>query len=79
MTSKTDALNHFAVEKISPQSVGRFKYRVSSLDGEPLYPLKIDKTSSWFRDLLRITGNFRYGLQPISSKAIIEGLQRAKY
>jgi len=67
----------FSVEKISPQSVGRFSYRISSEDGQSLYRLELDKTSSWFQELLKITGNFRYGLQRISSEAIIAGLKRA--
>ena len=67
----------FTVEKISPPSVGRFRYQVSSEDGQSLYRLELDKTSSWFQELLKITGNFRYGLQRISSEAIIAGLKRA--
>ena len=63
-------------ENIGPEASGRFKYRVSGSDGKPLYTLKLDQSSDWFRELLRITGNFRYGLQPISSEAVIEGLER---
>lgn len=66
----------FVVEKIDSQGAGKFRYRMSGSDGKSLYPLKIDKGSSWFRELLRITGNFRYGLQPISSKAIIQSLEK---
>jgi hypothetical protein len=66
----------FVVEEIVPQSARKFRYQVSGSDGKPLYPLKIDKSAAWFQELLRITGNFRYGLQPISSKAVIEELKR---
>lgn len=66
----------FVAEKIASEAIHKFRYRVSSTDGKPLYPLKVDKSSDWFQELLRITGNFRYGLQPISSKAVIEGLTR---
>jgi hypothetical protein len=31
----------------------------------------------WFSELLRATGNFAFGLQPISREAIIRGLQNA--
>jgi len=67
----------FAVEKISHQSVGRFSYRISSQDGQYLYRLEVDKTLPWYQELLKVTGNFRYGLQRISSEAIIAGLKRA--
>jgi hypothetical protein len=65
----------FVVENIRSQNSGQFKYRVSGTDGKALYPRKIDKPS-WFREMLKITGNFRYGLQPIKNESIIEGLQR---
>lgn len=65
----------FVVEKIASQSRGNFRYRISGSDGKSLYPLQVDKASSWFQELLRVTGNFRYGLQRISNKEIIRGLQ----
>jgi len=65
----------FVAEKITSRSSGHFRYRISGSDGKALYPLRVDKASSWFQELLRVTGNFRYGLQRISNKEIIRGLQ----
>ena len=65
----------FVVDKIVPRPAGKFRFYMSGSDGKPLYPLKIDKTS-WFRELLKITGNFRFGLQPIKNQSIIDALQR---
>lgn len=66
----------FVVEKIDSQISAKFRYQISGPDGKSLYPLKIDKRTSWFRELLKITGNFRYGLQPIKDQSIVEALQR---
>src|SRR5437660_73658 len=42
----------FVVERIVSQIAGKFRYRVSGSYGTSLYPLRIDKTTSWFRELL---------------------------
>jgi len=65
----------FVVERVASQIAGKFTYRVSGSDGKSLYPLKIDKTASWFRELLKVTGNFRYGLQPIKNQSIVGTLR----
>ena len=65
----------FVVARVASQTAGKFTYHVSGSDGKSLYPLKIDKTASWFRELLRVTGNFRYGLQPIKNQSIVGALE----
>ena len=65
----------FVVGRVASKAAGKFKYQVSGSDGKSLYPLKIDKTTSWFRELLRVTGNFRYGLQPIRNQSILGALK----
>jgi len=66
----------FVVEKIIQQNIRGFKYRMSGSDGKSFDPpIKIPKTG-WFLELLKITGNFRFGLQHIKSQSIVGAMQR---
>jgi hypothetical protein len=66
----------FVVESIASRGAEKFRYRVSSANGKSLYPLKLDRATPWFQQLMKLTGNFRYGLQPIKNQSIVEALQR---
>jgi hypothetical protein len=64
----------FVVDKVERDNAGRFRNRAIGSRGQDC-DVEIGN-QSWFPELLKTTGNFGLGLLPISSKAIIQGLQR---
>ncbi len=67
----------FTVDKVERDNAGRFRNRVSGCVGRDLDPFVEIGETPWFPELLKATGNFGLGLQPITNKAIIRGLQDA--
>ena len=65
----------FVVDKVERNNAGRFRNRATGSTGRD-FDVEIGELS-WFPELLKTTGNFGLGLLPISSKAIIRGLQKA--
>ncbi len=66
----------FTVDKVERDNPGRFRNRVSGSVGQDLDPFVEIGEMLWFPELLKATGNFGLGLQPIASNAIIEGFQK---
>ncbi len=65
----------FTVDKVERDNAGRFRNRVSGSVGQDLDPFVEIGEMPWFPELLKVTGNFGLGLQPITNKTIIRGLQ----
>lgn len=63
----------FIVDEVERGNRGRFKNRAVGSEGRDC-DIEIGN-QPWFPELLRVTGNFGLGLQPISNRAVIEGLQ----
>ena len=66
----------FTVDKVERDNAGRFRNRVSGSVGRDLDPFVEIGEMAWFPELLKATGNFGLGLQPISNQEIIDGLQK---
>jgi hypothetical protein len=66
----------FTVDNVERDNAGRFRNRVSGSVGRDLDPFVEIGETPWFPELLKATGNFGLGLQPISNKEIIDGLQK---
>ena len=66
----------FVVEKIDYQSGGEFRYKASGTVGRSFDPLVEIGFEAWFEELLKTTGNFRFGLTEIKNGAILEAFQR---
>jgi hypothetical protein len=66
----------FTIDKVERDNAGRFRNRVSGSVGRDLDPFVEIGEMPWFPELLKATGNFGLGLQPISNKEIIDGLQK---
>ncbi len=65
----------FTVDRVERDNAGRFRNRVSGSVGQDLDPFVEIGEMSWFPELLKVTGNFGLGLQPITNKTIIRGLE----
>jgi hypothetical protein len=63
----------FVVDKVDRGNAGRFRNSATGSMGQDC-DIEIGN-QPWFPELLKTTGNFGLGLLPISSKAIIQGLQ----
>jgi hypothetical protein len=64
----------FVVDKVERGNRGRFKNRAVGSTGQD-FDVEIGNLP-WFPELLKTTGNFGFGLLPISSEAVIRGLQK---
>jgi hypothetical protein len=64
----------FIVDKVERDNAGCFRNRPIGSAGRDLN-VEIGELP-WFPELLKMTGNFGLGLLPISSKTIIQGLQK---
>ncbi len=65
----------FTVDRVEGDNAGRLRNRVSGSVGQDLDPFVEIGEMSWFPELLKMTGNFGLGLQPITNKTIIRGLE----
>jgi hypothetical protein len=63
----------FVVDEVERDNAGQFPNRAIGSTGQDC-DVEIGN-QPWFPELLKTTGNFGLGLLPISSKAIIQGLQ----
>ena len=67
----------FVVDKILPLSSKRFKFSVTGIDGLQIKPAIAIGNLPWFQDLLKMTGNFRFGLQRIRNEEVIWSFRHA--
>jgi len=65
----------FVVNKVVSQVPGKFKYRVSGRKGKIFEPPIAITENPWFQELLRLTGRFGFGLQPIKSQLVVAALE----
>jgi hypothetical protein len=64
----------FIVDDVKRDNAGRFRNRAVGSRGRD-FDIEIGN-EPWFPELFKTTGHFGLGLQPIASKAIIEGFQK---
>ena len=65
----------FVADEISPSEHPDFRFEVSGRSGRRFRrPVPLD-SALWLRPLLRVTGNFGLGLQPISDAEVVAGLE----
>src|SRR5260370_10829021 len=63
----------FVVDKMERNTSGKFRNRATGSQGRDFDPFVEIGGMPWFPELLRLTGNFGLGLQPISNMPIIPG------
>lgn len=64
----------FIVDSLQSDPEARFRTRISGEHGTTLQPFVRVGDLNWFPKLRRATGNFAFGLQPITDPDIIAGL-----
>lgn len=62
------------VDGIGESTHPDFLYEYYGEKGEDCNPMPPIGNESWYRSLLKLTGNFRFGLTEIKSKSIAKGL-----
>jgi hypothetical protein len=65
----------FRVTEIGPTGEDGFKRFASGL-GHVFKPRILIKNMSWFPEVLRVTGNFRWGVQQVQDRTVIAGLTK---
>ena len=69
----------FIVDQIGALPNGPLPYFARGFEGKAFAPPVSIGDEFWFRPLLRLTGNFRYGLQHIRDEQVVDGLLRAAH
>jgi hypothetical protein len=64
----------FVVDEVGLLPHGPLPYFAKGSKGVLLAPPVSIGDKDWFKQLLQVTGNFRWGLQPIKSREIVDGL-----
>ena len=68
--------SRFKVETVEDGNFDGFRFRLSACTGFLFFPVPSLGRFAWFKELLRSTAHFSVGLQQVTDRGIVEGLQR---
>lgn len=67
----------FVIDKMPPSDNPDFAYCYAGEAGASLRPMPVLSGRPWYRALLRLTGDFRFGLTRVPPGPILDGLRAA--
>lgn len=67
----------FVVDDVLPSPDPDFLYQFVGERGGACNPMPVISGEPWFRQLLGMTGNFRFGLTEVRIRAVLDGLRAA--
>lgn len=69
--------NWFVIDEVLESGHPEFAYQYSGSGGASLRPMPVLSRRRWYRALLRLTGDFRFGLTQVPPGPVLDGLRAA--
>jgi hypothetical protein len=67
----------FVIDEVLRSDHPEFDYHYAGEEGESIRPMPVLSGRPWYRTLLRLTGDFRFGLTEVPPGPVLQGLRAA--